>query len=144
VLPGHHGIQDGPHALNLRISARLSCRDSLFAVQAGVNSIPFNLFNSRCYLKCVIWRELCNLCICVPPTCTANSQWCSVATCPACLPLLPASTPPARDRAGSAAHRRPLRRFRTEGFCFVLLVAGPCFSPGCPRWSSRFRACFGF
>jgi hypothetical protein len=46
-----------------------------------------------------------------------------VVTCPACLPLLLASTPPARVPAGSAAHRRPLRRFRTEGLQFVLLVA---------------------
>jgi hypothetical protein len=56
------------------------------------------------------------------PTCTANPLWCSVATCPACLPLPLTSTLPARDLAGSAAHRYPLQRLRTEGCCSVLLV----------------------
>jgi hypothetical protein len=48
------------------------------------------------------------------PMCTANCLWCSVATCPACLPMLLASTPPTRVLAGSVAHRRPLLRFRTR------------------------------
>jgi hypothetical protein len=74
------------------------------------------------------------------PTCTANCLWCSVATCPACLPLLLASTPPARDPAGSAEHRGPLLRLRTEGFRFVLHVAGPCFWPACPEWSCQLLA----
>jgi hypothetical protein len=71
------------------------------------------------------------------PTCTANFLWCSVATCPVCLPLLLASTPPARDPPGSAFHRRLLRRFHTEGFRFVLHVAGPCFWPACFEWSCQ-------
>jgi hypothetical protein len=77
------------------------------------------------------------------PTCTAIFLWCSVATCPSCLLLL-ASTPPARDLAGSAAHRTPLQRFCTERFAHVLHVAGPCFWPACPGWSCRIRACFAF
>jgi hypothetical protein len=59
------------------------------------------------------------------PTFTASCLWCRVATCPVCLTLLQCSTLPARAPAGTAVHSRPLQKFRTEGFRFVLHVAGP-------------------
>jgi hypothetical protein len=56
---------------------------------------------------------------------------------------------PERLERSPSSHRNhqqmlPLRKFRTEGFRFVLHVAGPCLWPPCPLWSCWLLAFFEF